>query len=83
MHRSAGILWDAEADPEGLVGARSGCHRGRREGVKEWKCSLEMSCFCQFWSVVFEHLGFLSHWAHFTVLRFIFVYVLLHACVVL
>ena len=23
----------------------------------------------------------LSHWAHFTVLRFIFVYVLLHACV--
>jgi len=25
----------------------------------------------------------LSHWAHFTVLRFIFVYVLLHACVVL
>jgi len=26
---------------------------------------------------------FLSHWAHFIVLRFIFVYVLLHACVVL
>ena len=25
----------------------------------------------------------LSHWAHFTVLRFIFVYVLLHICVVL
>ena len=25
----------------------------------------------------------LSHWAHFTVLRFIFVDVLLHACVVL
>ena len=25
----------------------------------------------------------LSHWAHFTVLRFMFVYVLLHACVVL
>ena len=25
----------------------------------------------------------LSHWAHFAVLRFIFVYVLLHACVVL
>jgi len=25
----------------------------------------------------------LSHWAHFTVLRFIVVYVLLHACVVL
>jgi len=24
----------------------------------------------------------LSYWAHFTVLRFIFVYVLLHACVV-
>jgi len=23
----------------------------------------------------------LSHWVHFTVLRFIFVYVLLHACV--
>jgi len=25
----------------------------------------------------------LSNWGHFTVLRFIFVYVLLHACVVL
>jgi len=25
----------------------------------------------------------LSHWVHFTVLRFIFVYVLLHACVAL
>jgi len=34
MHRSAGILWDAEADPGGLVGARSGvlCDRGMGRG---------------------------------------------------
>jgi len=62
------------------------CLEGKRENYQV--CSVQY-CVQQLCTVQCTHINranssldwFLSHWAHFTVLRFIFVYVLLHACV--
>jgi len=69
------------------------CLEGKRENYQV--CSVQY-CVQQLYTVKCTHIwtdltvpwiGFLSHWAHFTVCRFIFVYVLfcayctLHACV--
>ena len=64
------------------------CLEGKRENYQV--CSVQY-CVQQLCTVQCTHMNrpnssldwVLSHWAHFTVLRFIFVYVLLHACVVL
>jgi len=62
------------------------CLEGKRENYQV--CSVQY-CAQQLCTVQCTHMNrpnssldwVLSHWVHFTVLRFIFVYVLLHACV--
>ena len=64
------------------------CLEGKRENYQV--CSVQYSVQ-QLCTVQCTHMNrpnssldwVLSHWAHFTVLRFIFVYVLLYACIAL
>jgi len=87
------ITWSTSPFPQiDIIGAMVIVWRVRGKIIKsEGKLS---SLFCAILGTTIVHSAMhthmnssldwvLSHWAHFTVLRFIFVYVLLQACVVL
>jgi len=71
-----------------IVGAMVIVWRVRGKIIRSVRCNIVRNNCAQCNAHTYEHTysslnWVLSHWAHFTVRRFIFVYVLLYACVVL
>ena len=67
-----------------IIGGMVIVWRLRGKIIRSVLCNNFAQCNAHTYEQTYSSLDWvLSHWAQFTVLRFIFVYVLLHACVVL